>query len=1297
MADMNINASASQATAMAPPVRTDDQILPRIRWVPIGKSNCYLDLEKSQSNPIYKIAVDLLKHTNFFKAFTASSTIPSIYIQQFWDTVQYDKKAGWYRWKKKATLIVIPSIRFTKLIIHHLQRRHRFHPRPDSLLHLPNEEPILGYLKFSTKGKKRTLKYMAESVAEDAPTKEPQVVAEDADLEKALKESMKSIYDVPRASLPPVVIREPKSGKYQPLPEVPGKGKAKVTEEQVAHDLLSLQKPKKKSPANQYIFQRRVSEPTGSSKHDESLYVMLGQLENEEDSEKVMLGANEGGQARPDPGNAGADKLSMPSPVVHAGSDHEHMYLDVAEVSPQPSTEQLDEGLLQRPIRREQRVGGEVGQPWGMSVHTETTRHPPLDDEDIKSTHIPKVNLRQDWWKPFEEERPATLEPAWSISSSDVPVLTNNWASALASNYSPPPEDSLLAQTADIATFMDWFCKRRGITELKPQDLEGLAFEIVKVFHPDGSRPVLSISKKKATYYLDAGLEQMVPDHAVRTHMWILSVVRIKVFSMNGYDYMKKIVLCCADLNEHVIAERDFKYLYPSDFEDMYLLGIESYQTQLNLTKPQWDATGFEYKQDYTVIDSPKAVMFWDKYGVQMMMRFNEIHKFSNGTLQQIDKALDYRVKEFRINKMNLCLNTRFWTRKDVDRSKAFMFAIHKRLKTRRIFRNLESFVGGRSQEISEFVDTEKVAVCSSLRSLKPKRTIESRDKRSSKIISLGHHSIMLASSHTVKIDADIELEEKHQMFNAAGEELSATKHKLMLLDTTAKRRLQLLSQDKTVNEKCCYYSLWEVIINGDSPIPTIVVDGVVQPVSHKSAKQKLARRNELKARSTLLMALSDKHQLEFNSHKDAKTLMKAIEKRFGRNTETKKKLVSQLEIHKVSLSQEDVNLKFLLSLPSEWNTHTLIWRNKADLEEHSLDDLFNSFKIYKAEVKHSSSTGNPIQNLAFVSSSNTYSTTDSVSAATSVSAVCAKLPVPQLDNEDLKQIDVDDLEEMDLKWQMTMLTMKARKVLQKTGINLGDNKVTSMGFDMLKVECYNCHRKGHFARECRSPKDSRRSGCYDWSYQAEEEPANFALMAITSSSSFSDNEVPSCSKACSKAYAQLHSQYDKLTNDFQESIKLLNVEVQARDTALVSLRQKLNQVEQEIDDLKQKLDKFQTSFKNLTELLASQTNEKHGLGYCSLESDCEILSPSSPTDRLQPSGGYHVVPPLITRTFMPPKPDLVFHTAHIVVETNHSAFTIQLSPSKPAQDLSHSTRPLAPIIEDWVFDFEDESEINDP
>ncbi|GKE18572.1 hypothetical protein Tco_1426149 [Tanacetum coccineum] len=354
-------------------------------------------------------------------------------------------------------------------------------------------------------------------------------------------------------------------------------------------------------------------------------------------------------------------------------------------------------------------------------------------------------------------------EPSWSIPSSDLPVPVNNWASTLASTYAPPPENSLLAQTGDMAIFMDWFCKKQGITDLnnktwkglynvsKPLPLDGppgqVAIQYDFFFNKDleyirygrkSGWPALSISKMKAAYYPDVGLEQMGDHRAVKTHMRILSVVRIEVFSLYGYDYMKKIVLRRADLKEYTIAERDFKYLYPSDFEDLYLLnlqghlnhlppedkkilttavnlwtrnlvirqrvedfqlGIESYQTQLNLTKPRWDATGFEFKHDFIVIDSSRAVTFRDKYGVQMIMRFNEIHKFSNGTLQQIDEALDYWVKEFKVNMINPGLNTRFWTRNDVDRSKEFMFAIQKRLKTRRIFRNLKSFVGGRIRE----------------------------------------------------------------------------------------------------------------------------------------------------------------------------------------------------------------------------------------------------------------------------------------------------------------------------------------------------------------------------------------------------------------------------------------------------------------------------------------------------------------------------------------------------------------------------------------------------------------------
>nr|GEU94844.1 uncharacterized mitochondrial protein AtMg00810-like [Tanacetum cinerariifolium] len=189
-------------------------------------------------------------------------------------------------------------------------------------------------------------------------------------------------------------------------------------------------------------------------------------------------------------------------------------------------------------------------------------------------------------------------------------------------------------------------------------------------------------------------------------------------------------------------------------------------------------------------------------------------------------------------------------------------------------------------------------------------------------------------------------------------------------------------------------YSLWEVILNGDSPIPTRVVDGVVQPVAPTTVEQRLAKKNELKARGTLLMALPDKHQLKFNIHRDAKSLMEAIEKRFGRNKETN--------------------------------------------------------KIYEAKVKSLSSTSPTTPNIAFVSSQNTDSTNESVSAVASVFAASTKVLASALPNVD----------------------------------NLSD--------------------------ACDGV------GSYNWSFQADEEPTNYALMAFTSSSSSSsDNEVAPCSKAC--------------------------------------------------------------------------------------------------------------------------------------------------------------------------------------
>ncbi|GKF19969.1 hypothetical protein Tco_0068607 [Tanacetum coccineum] len=182
--------------------------------------------------------------------------------------------------------------------------------------------------------------------------------------------------------------------------------------------------------------------------------------------------------------------------------------------------------------------------------------------------------------------------------------------------------------------------------------------------------------------------------------MRILSVVRIKACSRYGYNYLQEITLRRVDYQEYTIAEKDFKNLYPSDFEDLNLLLLQGHLNHLPGSERRWDVKGYEYKHDYTIIESPRVVAFPVSNNERKIMRFNEIYKFSDGTLTNILEALDYRVKEYKVNRLNPSMNTQFWTDKDVTRSKEFIHAIERRLKTRRIFRNLECFVGGRVRDI---------------------------------------------------------------------------------------------------------------------------------------------------------------------------------------------------------------------------------------------------------------------------------------------------------------------------------------------------------------------------------------------------------------------------------------------------------------------------------------------------------------------------------------------------------------------------------------------------------------------
>ncbi|GKF97428.1 hypothetical protein Tco_0293249, partial [Tanacetum coccineum] len=166
---------------------------------------------------------------------------------------------------------------------------------------------------------------------------------------------------------------------------------------------------------------------------------------------------------------------------------------------------------------------------------------------------------------------------------------------------------------------------------------------------------------------------------------------------------------------------------------------------------------------------------------------------------------------------------------------------------------------------------------------------------------------------------------------------------------------------------------------------------------------------------------------------------------------------------------------------------HHVVWRNKPELETMSMDDLYNNLKVYEPEVKGTLSSNTNTQNVAFVSSNSTNSTNGAVNTAHGVTTastqatavnlttidnlsdavICdffaSQLNSPQLDNEDLQQINSDDLKEMDLRWQMAMLTIRARRFLKNTGRKLTVNGTETIGFDKSKVECYNCQKRGHF------------------------------------------------------------------------------------------------------------------------------------------------------------------------------------------------------------------------------------------
>ncbi|GJY77813.1 hypothetical protein Tco_0483614 [Tanacetum coccineum] len=430
---------------------------------------------------------------------------------------------------------------------------------------------------------------------------------------------------------------------------------------------------------------------------------------------------------------------------------------------------------------------------------------------------------------------------------------------------------------------------------------------------------------------------------------------------------------------------------------------------------------------------------------------------------------------------------------------------------------------------------------------------------------------------------------------------------------------------------------------NGNSAPKTKLVEDVETIIALITAEEKAQRRLELKARSTLLMGIPIEHQLKFNSIKDAKSLLQAVEKRFGGNAATKKtqrnllkqqyenftassskvldqtfdrlqKLISQLEIHGESISQEDVNQKFLRRLSPEWNTHTIVWRNKPEIDTLSMDDLYNNLNIYEPEVKGTSSSITNTQNITFVSLNSTSSINGAVNTAHDffLQMLALKLLLQpnslQLDNEDLQQIHPDDLEEIDLRWQMAMLTMRARRFLEE-------------------------HWKEVFC---------------EWN---RENTRRVMPVEITTS-----NALVSCDGS----------------------------------VAITELRRKLELAQKQKDEIQLTLEKLENSSKSLRKLIECQIVDK-----CKISLGYNIVPPPYTRNFMPPKPDLSPY----TGNFIPPKPDLSFSGLEefvnepIVSEPTVKKPVVETSEAKASADKPKVVRKNngAPIIEDWVSDSEEE------
>ncbi|GJS19607.1 ribonuclease H-like domain-containing protein [Tanacetum coccineum] len=403
---------------------------------------------------------------------------------------------------------------------------------------------------------------------------------------------------------------------------------------------------------------------------------------------------------------------------------------------------------------------------------------------------------------------------------------------------------------------------------------------------------------------------------------------------------------------------------------------------------------------------------------------------------------------------------------------------------------------------------------------------------------------------------------------------------------------------------------------------------------------------------------------------------------------------------------------------------HTIVWRNKPETETLSLDDLFNNLKGYESEVKGTSISTTNSHNVAFLSSSNTnraVNTTQGVNTASTQGATdssttvenlsdaviysffASQPSIPQLDNKDLQQIHPHDLEEMDLRWNIAMLTMRARRFLKNSGRKLDMANKERIGFDMSKVECLNCHKRGHFARECRAPRnqDSRNKEPTKrtvpekkvqpilllWLILQQVQPLLQTLRylivvhIVYVKDLKEQNEqlvkdlrtarisVVSYKTSLESVEARLLV-FKKNESVYEKDIKLLKCEIYLRDLDLAELKRKLELATKEKYEVQLKVQKLKNSSKSLSELLDRQIMDKCKKGL-----------------------GYNAVSPPYTRNFMPPKSDLVYPSLDDFVDVNEtvSESAVEKPTVETIEPKTARNENKAPIIKDWMSESEEE------